>query len=100
MRIVKGILIFHKKLAIHTLGVAIIVGLMGFAMSASNLLVGVGIGYILMAPLFHYFIYDVSSSNEYYFYYNLGLSKRNLWISTVVISLTVGLMVFLLNRII
>jgi len=54
-------------------------------------LVPLGLGYIFSAPLFHLFNYEVRNTNEYYFYYNLGLSKILLWISTILISLTIGL---------
>jgi ABC-type sugar transport system ATPase subunit len=35
----------------------------------------VGIGYILITLVFQYFIYEIRNPNDYYFYYNMGLSK-------------------------
>jgi hypothetical protein len=42
--------------------------------------------YLVMSLLFHYYIYEKRNSNEYYFYFNLGLSKYVLWGSTLILS--------------
>ena len=49
----------------------------------------VGLGYILMTPIFQYFIYEKRNPNDYYFYYNLGISKYILWGSTLFLSLLI-----------
>lgn len=89
MRIIRGLYFFNQKLIIPSLAISIVLSY--FTMERNNLYAGVGISFILLTPIFHYFIYEVRSPNEYYFYYNLGLNKLVLWISTVIISLTIGL---------
>lgn len=76
---------------VPTLIFSALVGLVGFPMSGRYSLAGVGIGYMLFSPFFHYFIYDIRNSNEYYFYHNMGLSRLALWVVSVTISLAVGL---------
>jgi len=79
-----------------TLIVSILIGLIGVSMSDSFSLKGVGLAYILMSLFFHYFIYEIRNPNEYYFYYNFGLSKIYLWACTLIISLFVGLIMIVL----
>jgi len=57
---------------------------------------GAGITYILFTPGFLYFIYDIRNPNEYYFYYNLGLSRLNLWVSALSISFVIGFVMIIL----
>jgi hypothetical protein len=97
MRIINAIWLFYKKLIISSLSFSIIIALLGgFLLETGLLLKGIGLAYIFIAPLFHFFIYELRNENEYYFYYNLGLSKIVLWISTVLISLSIGLILMLL----
>lgn len=91
MRIFKAVLIFYQKLIIPTLGLSGSLGLIEFKLTGEFSLKTFGISYILFGLLFHYFIYEVRNSNEYYFYYNLGLSRLSLWIITFVMSLAIGL---------
>jgi len=70
---------------------SIMIGLIGIPISGSFSFKVVGLGYILGAPLFHYFIYEVRNYNEYYFYHNLGLSRVSLWILTFIKSAIIGL---------
>ncbi len=91
MRIIKAILIFYQKLILPTLVLSGLLGLIGFAIAGEFSLKTIGISYIFLGLLFHYFIYEIRNSNEYYFYYNLGLSRLSLWIITFVLSLVIGL---------
>jgi hypothetical protein len=95
MRILKGIWFFYKKLIIPTLIVSFTIGLIGTSIEGSHSLKGVGLGYIFLAPLFHYFIYEIRNENEYYFYYNLGLSRITLWVLTIIISWFIGILFIL-----
>jgi hypothetical protein len=52
---------------------------------------GFGGAYLVLAPVFHFFTYEVRNENEYYFYYNMGLSKPVLWLATLLISSIIGL---------
>ena len=90
-QLVSGILIFYRKLVAPTLIFSALVGLFGFPMSGRYSFLGLGVGYMLFAPFFHYFIYDIRNSNEYFFYHNMGLSRAALWVASVIISITIGI---------
>lgn len=47
--------------------------------------------FVIFSILFQYFIYELKSPNEYYFYYNLGLGKPMLWSINAILSFFVGL---------
>ena len=91
MRIFVSIFVFYKKLIVPTFTVAILIAFIGISRSGTFSLPAVGISYIFLTPLFHCFIYELRNSNEYFFYYNFGLSKLILWISSLIISIIVGL---------
>lgn len=90
MRILHGLCFFYQKLIAPSLALSILLSF--FMMEHISLCKGIGISFIFLTPTFHYFIYEIRNSNEYYFYYNLGLSKILLWASTIVISIIVGLL--------
>lgn len=48
--------------------------------------IAIGFAFLIIAPFVHFFVYEVKNKNEYYFYYNLGLSKIKLWLSTFLIA--------------
>ena len=90
MRIVYGLWLFYQKLIIPSLVVSIA---LSYLMSGtSHLLLGTGIIYIFITPTFHYLTYELKNPNEYYFYYNMGLSKLILWTNTLVVSTVIGLL--------
>ena len=89
MILTQAILIFHQRLIIPTLLGAIAVGILGITLGLPVIKV-IGTSYILCGPLFHYFHYELGNESEYYFYFNLGLSRTILWISTILFSLIVG----------
>lgn len=96
MRVLKAILLFYQKLVIPSLIVSGLLGLVAYGVSGQLSLKTIGFSYIITSLLFHYFIYEVMYSDEYYFYYNLGLSRLNLWIITLVLSLLIGVLFMLL----
>jgi hypothetical protein len=96
MRIIAGIWLFYKKLIIPALSISVMIGFLGLMISNSISFNWVGISYIILIPLFQYFIYEVRNPNEYYFYYNMGLNKFILWVSTMVISLFICLIIILI----
>lgn len=92
MRIAKGIWLFYRKLILSALIISLAFAFLVALLTGSNFSFNfVGIAYIFFAPLFHYFIYEVRNVNEYYFYHNIGLSRLSLWISTLAISIGIGL---------
>jgi len=96
MQLLRGVILFYKKLLIPTLVVSAMIGLFGYPVTGKFSLKWVGISYILFTPLFIYFIYEIRNSREYYFYYNLGLSKIVLWISCAMLSIIIGLVMIML----
>ncbi len=46
----------------------------------------IGFCFIFIAPLVHYYFYEIRNKNEYYYYYNLGLGNLKLWVSTFIIA--------------
>lgn len=99
MRITISIWIFYKKLIIPTLITSIVMGALGpivmgtldKGLNYAFLVQNIGMLYIVLTPLFQYFIYEINNPGEYYFYYNMGLSKLHLWIATFLIGLIIGL---------
>ena len=91
MRIAKALFLFYRKLIVPVAVLSVVVGLIGYAVIGEFYLGTVGAAFVVLSALFHYFIYEVRNPNEYYFYYNLGLSKLRLWIFSVSFSLIVGL---------
>lgn len=96
MRTLKAILIFYQKLIIPTLILSGLLGFIGLGITGEFSLKTIGVSYIFLGLLFHYFIYEVRNNNEYYFYYNMGLSRLSLWIITLFLSLIIGLTFILL----
>lgn len=91
MRIIISILFFYKKLVVPSLIVAIALGFLGGISTGEFSLKTFGISYFLMSMCFHYIIYEKRNRGEYYFYYNMGLSKYLLWGTTLFLSLIFGL---------
>jgi hypothetical protein len=87
---------FQQKLILPTFCVALGIGIAGYFMVPSTPVIpGTGYGYILAGPVMHYFTYEVTYENEYYFYFNSGLTKIHLYASTLILNLTLsGLILF------
>jgi len=94
MRIVRSVFLFYRKLIIPSLVLSILIGMM--KVINSDIKSSIGFAYIFIPLLFHYYIYEKRNKNEYYFYYNVGLSKIALWVSTFVISLFIGLIIMMI----
>lgn len=93
MRIFWLILNFYKKLIIPTLGSSLAITFFSLVYEYSFTEI-FGLSYIFMAVLFHFFTYEVTYPNEYYFYYNLGLSKIILYATTFIISFIIGIIIY------
>ena len=94
MFLLEVLLSFHKKLIIPTFVVAIGIGAAGYFMIFSTpFLRGFGVGYIFAGLITQYFEYDLRHSNEYFFYYNLGINKTVLYGSTLALNLIIGIVI-------
>ena len=87
---------FYKRLLIPISSIAIALGFLGFIFTGEPSLKIAGLAYIVLSPFFHYFIYEGFNPNEYYFFYNLGLSKLSLWVGTLMLSSVIGVILILL----
>jgi hypothetical protein len=94
MRLLKGLWYFYKKLVIPAVAVSVLLSL--FSLTYVQLPSGIIISYVLFTPCMHYVIYEIRSPHEYYFYYNLGLSKTALWANTFTVSILLSLILFAL----
>ncbi len=82
---------FQQKLLLPTLCTSVAIGIAGYFMIWSTPIIqGMGFGYFLAGPMVHYYLYDLRNPNEYYFYYNAGVSKRILYGTTVGLNAGVG----------
>jgi len=93
---INALWLFYKRLILPSISLSFLSGLFFMTFAKRFSFTVVGIGYLLFACLFHYFIYEIRHSNEYYFYYNMGLSKLHLWINTIVTSWLVCIIAFLI----
>lgn len=91
MRILKAVLIFYQRLIVPSLIFSGLLGLLGMGITGKFSIKTIGISYIVIGLLFHYFVYEIRNPNEYYFYYNIGLSKLTLWVITLALNLLIGL---------
>jgi len=84
MRIIKGLWYFYQKLIIPSLTISVVLAL--FSQGYVSILFGIAFSYAILTPFVHLYSYEIDSPQEYYFYYNLGLSKTTLWANTLSIS--------------
>lgn len=89
MRSAKGLYLFYRKILFPALLFSALLSV--FGMTVAGFFIGIGIAFIFLLPMFHYLVYEIKCPNEYFFYHNLGLSKLSLWVSTMLVGLTVGL---------
>ena len=94
MRLIRGLWFFYQKLIVPSLALAILLSL--FTMEFIEIHTGIGIAFIFLTPIFHYATYEVNRPNEYYFYYNLGLSKAVLWANTIITSSIIGFILIII----
>ena len=89
MRSRKGLYLFYRKITFPALSLSALLAAFGTGyVSFSS---GLGISFIFVFPMFHYLSYEIRYPNEYFFYYNLGLSRSTLWAATTFLGLTIGI---------
>lgn len=89
--LLKNIILFHRK----TLPVALLVMVPLQGVLHLNFLHLFFSLLVLSLPI-HYLEYERRHPQEYYYYHNVGLSKRQLWLSTVILSLLLAVILALL----
>jgi hypothetical protein len=90
MRILNGLSFFYQKLILAPLILSVILSLL--LMPRAYFFTGTGIAFIILFPAFHYFTYEIRKPHEYFFYYNLGLSKPVLWTVTISAGFLIGIL--------
>jgi len=81
LKLLKNIFLFQKKIFFISYIISIVIGIL-----FGGKLHTIGLSFLFVAPFAQFFIYEINK-NQYYYYYNLGLSNVMLWISTFVIAL-------------
>jgi hypothetical protein len=85
---------FQRKLVFPTFCVSLGIGIAGYFMIWSTPIIsGTGYGYFLAGPMVHYYVYELRHPNEYYFYFNGGLSKLVLYASTIAVNSTIAVLI-------
>lgn len=84
-----AIYLFYKKLFLLTLVFSVLIGSISQT-NGGSFISAAGKVFIILTPIFHYFLYEVRYPNEYYFYYNLGFSKLQLWLISLLIGFIFG----------
>jgi len=93
MRIFCQLLNFYRKLIVPSFMSSLAIALFGY-MSEFPFTETFGQSYIFISLLFHFFIYEIMNPNEYYFYYNIGISKVILYATTVLFSFIIGIIIY------
>lgn len=77
MENLKSLILFQRRIIPWALLFSVPLGLILFKKPW-----GIGLMLLFLAPILHYYTYEVRSKNEYIFYFNLGFTRFGLWIST------------------
>lgn len=93
MRILTGLCFFYQKIIIPSLIFSVILPLL--FQQYTGFFTGAGISFMILLPTMHYLTYEIRKSGEYFFYYNLGLSKLMLWITTISSGAILGISLML-----
>ncbi|MDM9631762.1 hypothetical protein [Robiginitalea aurantiaca] len=91
MKQLKPLILFQKRIVPPALLISIALGILLFREPW-----GIGLVFLVVAPVLHYYTYEIRSENEYVFYYNLGFSRLALWMATFGIGLVLTVLSFLL----
>ncbi|MGA9238468.1 hypothetical protein [Robiginitalea sp.] len=86
---------FQKRIAPPALVLSVLLGLLLFKSYWAA-----GLIFLIMGPIWHYFIYEVRYKQEYYFYFNLGFTRLSLWVSTLILSVIVFLTISIIMSLI
>jgi len=63
--------------------ISLLLGFFGSSVNEGAFSTNAGLAYLFILPLFQFFVYELRYANEYYFYYNLGISKIVLWAACI-----------------
>lgn len=72
---------FQRKIFFISYLISIVIGIL-----VGNHAKTIGFCFLIVAPVVHYWVYDLNNRSEYYYYFNLGLDHFKLWTSTFLIG--------------
>lgn len=84
LRLFRNILLFQRRI----IPLAVILSFpLGVLFGGRPLHIGYSV--LLVSLAIHYWVYEFKNPQDYYFYFNQGLSRLNLWISTLGFALLI-----------
>lgn len=96
MQKLRAYILFHSSLFGASIAISIFIGLYYMWRSQEFSTTAIGFAYLFTPLLMQYFIYELRNRGVYYFYYNLGINKVQLWASTLIFNLVIaGLITFI-----
>lgn len=102
MKKIFSILLFQSKLLKTSLPSSLSIGFLADAflnslnptpLSKINSSISFTSVFLLIHIAFHIFNYELNRKNEIYFYYNQGISKSTLWVSSILICLLINALI-------
>jgi hypothetical protein len=97
MNRVRTLLFFHKRFIIPSLALTVLIGVYSCAISDDFAVQSFGLGYLITPLLLHLIVFEYRAKGEYYFYFNLGISRKDLWISNFILSLLGAILISLIT---
>ncbi|WP_256005910.1 MULTISPECIES: hypothetical protein [Pedobacter] len=94
MQIISALWYFQRRLVLPAFLLSFLLSF--FMMGWSRVMAGTGLGMLLLMPTAHLLVYDWTYKNEYLFYHNMGLSRRLLWLSTLLVGMVMAAIFFAL----
>ncbi len=91
MRMLKNILLFQQKIIVTPILIGFLV-----AITTSIPIKIIAFTLCFFIPFNHYYYYNLQNKNQYFFFYNLGISNKVLWCSTGTITL-ISFLIFLFS---
>ena len=93
MKKIKFIYIFYKSTLLVNIAVSALLAIIGFAYFFQIF----SISFMTAGPILGLLYKEVTEYNQYYFYYNKGISKVSLILSCFVISAVIGTVIFIVG---
>jgi hypothetical protein len=96
IRKIKAIVLFQSKMLLPALFISAVFSAIGMLTVEEYELKSAGFMFMVVLCAYHFLVYEIVHPEEFYLYYNVGLSKTSLWISTVFTGLFVSLITIML----
>jgi hypothetical protein len=97
MNRVRTLLFFHNGFIIPSLVFTCLIGVYSCATTDDFAVQSFGFGYLVTPLLLQLIVFEYRAKGEYYFYFNLGISRKDLWISNFILSLLGAILISLIT---